>query len=58
MDNHARHAAESRKIHEARNAIPGSPLWDRLVAAGEIVEAPEVAANHGLFADSGGAYDE
>lgn len=55
-DNHAKHSAESYRLHLER-VIPGSPLDDRLRAEGVEIP-PEIAANHGLFADSGGAYDE
>lgn len=60
MTEHARHALESIRLAEARAAslIPGSPAWDRHVKEhGEPQEAPEILANRGLFADSGGAYD-
>ena len=55
-DNHAKHSAESHRLHLER-VIPGSPLEDRLRAEG-IVFPDEVAANHGLFSESGGAYDD
>lgn len=60
MDNHAKHSAESyeqylkRVSDEAWTRGYGAPAHD----PDPIVEAPEIAANHGLFADSGGAYDE
>ena len=59
MDNHARHAAESHRIHLERmaNVIPGSPLDDRVRAEGATFP-PEIEANRGLFSDSGGACDE
>lgn len=56
MDNHARHADESHRLYLER-VIPGSPLEDRLRAQG-VEFPPEIEANRGLFADSGGAYEE
>lgn len=58
-DNHAKHSEESHRLSQERLArlIPGSPAWDRAVAEGADFP-PEVAANRGLFADSGGAYEE
>lgn len=55
-DNHARHAEESRKIHEARQADPYR--FGARGDMGDVDEAPEILANHGLFSESGGAYDE
>jgi hypothetical protein len=60
-DNHAKHSRESHRLAQERAAqlTPGSPAWDRHVAAhGEPEPAPEALANLGLWADSGGMHDD
>jgi hypothetical protein len=56
--NHARHAAESHERHMAELLKANAEHYRPGGARGEVEEAPEILANRGLFADSGGAYED